>query len=400
MEATWTKKEVTCEEDGYEFRLCTACGLKEIKADSTVKATGHKNAAGTVFNTACSYAEGFDTKCTNANCDYKATGSVVPVTHQFVVDTQVVDLCLGQYYDLQVCTACGFKKVTDVYTAAPQHDYKSIEAPTGNPTFDQALKFVDECKRCGYVNTYYKTVPTVATKAEIKNLSNPGYNVVQGTKRVQVVISIRGDKVGFHNFAAKFTYDKNTLEYVDIKVAKNISGVELTSATYKVEDGAINISTFVTNGADGKPQNVELTADWQEFIVVEFKVVADSIKNNTITTVNGTDKGVFTSVALGSLVTSGGIDTYFNNVEGTKMYISLPTADTLKTAIYVLGDANKDGVISAADLLALQTLILNGEYAAEADLDGNGKVEAKDLSNLQKLIVGSYTYKQLADGRK
>ena len=33
------------------------------------------------------------------------------------------------------------------------------------------------------------------------------------------------------------------------------------------------------------------------------------------------------------------------------------------------------------------------------DIDGDGEVKAKDLSLLQKLIVGSYTVKQLAEGR-
>jgi hypothetical protein len=389
---TWTKKEVTCETDGYEYRLCTACGLEQVKDGTVVKATGHKNAAGTVFEATCSYAEGFDNKCVNKNCDYAT--KVVPVKHNFVMEPVVVDPCQGHKYNLYICEDCGHQKVDSVVEMEPQHDEKVIKAPAEGEkaTYAKALETVYECKRCGNIRTAYKTANGIATKTDIKNLTNPGFHFVEGTKSVQFVISIRGDKNGFHNFNAKFTYDKSALTFKSAKFVKEISGVELSGATYTPDAGVVNLTAFVSNDENGDITNAVLTGEWQEFIVLEFSVNSEVFKGKT-------GAKLAPTAGLASTVSGGDANTFFYDVNGTSVKLNLTGVTNLVTEIYRLGDANGDGVVSSADYAALQRLILTDGYFAEADLDGDGAVKAKDLSLLQKLIVGSYTIKQLADGR-
>lgn len=392
---TWSKKAKTCENDGYDYRLCENCGLEQIKEGSVVEATGHKNKAGEVFSAACSYADDFDHKCVNAHCDYKGIGSVVPEKHNYVQKPLVIDYCAGEYYVLYVCDDCGHRKVTDADDFTPQHEDEIFSVPTAVATETKAAETVYKCKNCGRLRSEYTPYGGIRIKTEIKNLTNPGAHFVEGTKKIQIIVSIRCDKREFHNFNAKFTYDKTALVFKSGKVTSELSGATISGAVHKPDDGKLNITAFVANNADGEMGNVALTGEWQEFIVLEFAVNSEAFKDKTA--------GVLNPVAgfshVGNLYDGSEYKSYFFDFNGVGVICTKDNFQNLETPIYKLGDANNDGVVNSADFARIQQLILTDAYMAEADLDGDGEVKAKDLNYLQKLIVGSYTVKQLADGR-
>ncbi|MBQ5989774.1 MAG: GDSL family lipase [Oscillospiraceae bacterium] len=53
-----------------------------------------------------------------------------------------------------------------------------------------------------------------------------------------------------------------------------------------------------------------------------------------------------------------------------------------------MGDCNSDGKVNIADLIALKNTVLSGEYAAAADVTGDGELNAEDVQLLQKYLFG------------
>lgn len=400
--ATWLKKEVSCEADGYEYKKCSACGAETIKEGSVVKATGHKNKAGTVFAATCSYAEGFDTKCVNTNCEYSDHANVVQIKHNYVTNEVFPDACEGTTYTLSVCEDCGYQVVKNVGTIVINHDWKVVSAPAEGEKakIDKALTTVYECKKCGETKTEYVTVAGLAMKTEVKNLTDGGH-FVEGTKKVQVIISVRGDKVAFHNFQAKFTYNKTALKYKSAKIAGTIGDGALNGAVHNPDAGVVNLAAFANNDAEGNIVDVRLTGEWEAFITLEFEVNAEVFKDKKAT--DFTDGKIAYEFGLAPVAAANSALAddmkLFTNSQGQPVKCGLTGAQGKTIEIYRLGDANNDGVVNAADFLAVQQCILTEAYKAEADIDGDGVVKAKDLSLLQKLVVGSYTIKQLAEGR-
>lgn len=399
---TWTKKEASCESEGYEFRLCENCGLEQKKEGSTVKATGHKNKAGTVFAAACSYAEGFDTKCTNKNCEYANVAYIVPVVHNYVTNEVFPDTCEGTTYKLSVCDDCGHQVVTGVGYITVNHKWEVVSGPAAGEKakVDKALTTVSKCKDCGKTKTEYTTVAGPAMKTEIKNLTDGG-DFVEGTKTVQVVIYLRGDKVAIHNFQAKFTYDKAALTYKSAKIASSIGDGKLNGAVHNPDAGVINLTAYANNDAEGNVVDVRLSGEWEAFITIEFSVNAEIFKGKSASDFTNGKISYSMGLAPSNAADSALAEEYryFYNSKGQAVKCGISGAQNKSIDVYKLGDVNKDGIVNSADFLALQQCILAEAYLAQADLDGDGAVKAKDLSLLQKLVVGSYTTKQLAEGR-
>ena len=61
---------------------------------------------------------------------------------------------------------------------------------------------------------------------------------------------------------------------------------------------------------------------------------------------------------------------------------------TIVGQITPTGDLNGDGQVNAGDVSELYTLILAGDYTEEADLNGDGQVNAGDISELYSIILG------------
>ena len=94
----------------------------------------------------------------------------------------------------------------------------------------------------------------------------------------------------------------------------------------------------------------------------------------------------------GNIITSGTVKT------GMKVQIRNSVgSETLEIAIK--GDTSGDGVINALDLLQVQKYILGtynltGVYAIAGETSGDGVINALDLLQVQKNILGTYTIVQ------
>lgn len=86
-----------------------------------------------------------------------------------------------------------------------------------------------------------------------------------------------------------------------------------------------------------------------------------------------------------------------NGVIGTGFKINIKNAnDSVTYTVVIKGDTSGDGKINAQDLLQIQKNILGSynlvnEYKLSADTSGDGKINAQDLLQVQKNILGSYT---------
>ncbi len=118
----------------------------------------------------------------------------------------------------------------------------------------------------------------------------------------------------------------------------------------------------------------------------EVKDIKDSIE-----AVSGANTVTITD-AKGNAKTSGAV--------GTGFIIKIKnTTDTTSAKIVIKGDTSGDGKINALDLLQVQKSILGSydlteEQEKAGDASGDGKINALDLLQMQKSILGSYEIKQ------
>ena len=159
----------------------------------------------------------------------------------------------------------------------------------------------------------------------------------------------------------------------------------LGAAINNVPDGATNED--VNNNSGG--------------VAPATMVVSSGLKvsNNIITGVKpGTNINDIKNkiAALGGSVTSNS-----NGLVGTGTRITISNGtNSTEFVIIVKGDTSGDGVINALDLLQVQKNILGlygllfNEYRLAGDTSGDGNINALDLLQVQKQILGSYTINQ------
>ena len=130
-------------------------------------------------------------------------------------------------------------------------------------------------------------------------------------------------------------------------------------------------------------------------------MVVSSGYSLTGTTINNVKKETSISDFSGRITSQGGtVEVYSGNSKvttgaiGTGMTVKVTSsAGTTSFTIVVKGDPSGDGKVNALDLLQMQKSILgqkslNGSYSQAADVSGDGKVNALDLLQVQKNILG------------
>lgn len=160
-----------------------------------------------------------------------------------------------------------------------------------------------------------------------------------------------------------------------------------------------NLNAEISNSGDGATG--ENTSENQnQGMAVTTMVVSTGYKLNG-TEITGINPGTSMDEIKNKINALGGTVTSNNNGTagtGTKIRVSNGTTQTEFTLI-VKGDTSGDGVINALDLLQIQKNIL-GLYNLDspnkkaADPSGDGTVNALDLLQVQKHILGSYTISQ------
>ncbi len=167
---------------------------------------------------------------------------------------------------------------------------------------------------------------------------------------------------------------------MDVTITNSSNGASGDTSSGSVS--TLPISTIVTSSgykySSGYISGVTVGTSVSE-IKSDITAISGS---NTVTVYN----------ASGSVVTSGNLAT------GYKIVIkNASSTETLQ--VVVKGDTSGDGVINALDLLQVQKAILgtynlSGAYSLAGDTSGDGVVNALDLLQVQKSILGTYTISQ------
>ena len=142
---------------------------------------------------------------------------------------------------------------------------------------------------------------------------------------------------------------------------------------------SIPIPTIVTSSGyayeEGYIKGIKLGSD-----VSDIKSALEAVGGNSTVT-------IFDS--KGSTIYEGTI--------GTGYKISINNQSSTETLeVVIKGDTSGDGVINALDLLQIQKSILgtyklDSSYKMAGDTSGDGKINALDLLQIQKNILGTYT---------
>ena len=175
--------------------------------------------------------------------------------------------------------------------------------------------------------------------------------------------------------------DRTTEQCAAVSMPEAVNGAELiltpcNSKNSSAEQAAItarrNITLYV--GLDSRVENIPA---W----LADFSKTGDAV-----TTTNDVTFHLYaTTLHTGETVTLGanGQASYCMN------YIVLAAADETPR-----GDVNLDGSVSIADAIALSKFLLSetaltAEQAAQADIDGNQKLNAVDLTLLKRMLLSA-----------
>ena len=158
------------------------------------------------------------------------------------------------------------------------------------------------------------------------------------------------------------------------------------------------------NGAVNTPDNTDPSKLAVSTIVVSsgFKYASGYISGIKESSSVSSIKSALESIAGANTVTiTNGSGTPINDgLIGTGYKITIKNANTNETlTVVVHGDTSGDGKINALDLAQVQknilgTYKLSGAYSSAADTSGDGKINALDLAQVQKNILGTYTIEQ------
>lgn len=158
------------------------------------------------------------------------------------------------------------------------------------------------------------------------------------------------------------------------------------------------------NGAVNTPDNNDPSKLSISTIVVSsgFKYASGNISGIKPSSSVSSIKSALESIAGASTVTiknASGV-VVSDGLIGTGYKITVKNANTNETlTVVVYGDTSGDGKINALDLAQVQKSILGtykltGAYSSAADTSGDGKINALDLAQVQKNILGTYTITQ------
>jgi len=159
-----------------------------------------------------------------------------------------------------------------------------------------------------------------------------------------------------------------------------------------------NLGATINNEPDGAT-NEDVIND-SGGISPATMVVSSGFKlnNNIITGINpGTS---MTDIKNKITAIGGSVSSSNNGLAGTGTRITISNGtSSAEFVIVVKGDTSGDGVINALDLLQVQKNILGlydlkNEYKLAGDTSGDGNINALDLLQVQKQILGSYTIEQ------
>ncbi len=259
-------------------------------------------------------------------------------------------------------TLCGLKK-------AKEYNWYGIETAIINGADTIAASYIQVGQYTNYFQKFNLVPTTISKRFTHQYMTNlPG--------------PMSESKISYD------TYVKNNLLDINlnfkIPVFNNMDTPIVNSSNGAIESeanglGNIDIATIITSSGYSYSNGYLLGAK-ENTDVSDIKEAIEAVGGSNSASIQNQD---------GVTVTSGAVAT------GFKITIANSNGSQSLT-IVVKGDSSGDGKINALDLLQVQKYIL-GTYTLEgassiaADPSGDGKINALDLLQIQKQILGTYT---------
>lgn len=374
------KEEATCDRDGYWYIYCYNCEEEEITRVTEVT-KGHHDKDGNKISTSCTRGEVENIHC--EHCDQDIDESYLE--HDMVEAYYEIGNCEVYTKIYAVCNDCGLEKVIVIDDELAPHDYVydyETDPNTGlmlAPTYDKAVWVEKICSVCGDDASYYATADGVQFTVEVVNGAGEDLTFVNGSKKLQVKIYVKGDQVKFNNLFFSFTYNKDAFKFTGADFTGKFTTASDFEAYNDAENGKINVVYFASNDKDGNVYDVTLTGEDQLLGILNFEIKSAYYGDDTITkdaTMNFVTDSTF-------IVVDSDAHALANNVV-------LGAAQNV--VVHKVGDFNNDGKINNFDGLKMLELMAAGNLAAAGDVDFDGEITATDFAILRGWIVGSYEY--------
>lgn len=373
------KEEATCESDGYWYKECLACGEEEVTRVTEVT-KGHHDIEGNLIPTSCTRGE-----IENIHCEHCDQDVAIKHDMEFIgTEDATCDVYAKNIY---ACKKCGHEEVEVISDALLGHTWIIERESPEAATYEKAVWVSKICDVCGKDESAYETANGVEFSVEVVNGAGKDLHFVNGSQKVQVKIYVRGDQVKFNNLFFSFTYNPSAFAYKGADFSGNFT--EATDFDAFNDNGKINIVYFASKDKDGKVQDVTLTGEKKLLTVINFEV-----KKTYYSADNYAQSGVMNFVDTPEMDANGIYKTGFIvvNSNGAALTNNLVLGKAQDLDIYKLGNLNDDQYINNYDGLKMLELIAASEIWAEADIDFDGEVTAKDFGILRSWIVGSRTY--------
>lgn len=406
--ASSTVVGATCTSGGYRLYECTLCpATKKEEKVGPAKHYEEKDGVKTEFDLSCTEISKYDGKYCFA-CGYivDASGKKVDdaakdlhylhATHKEVPKSQNAT-CSQDGFNIVYCADCGTTLVNDNYVAAYGHDYLTLVALNKvEYVIEDTAAYVDYvCGFCGQNQRYVKpTAP--ADDIEIV-LGDYNTLTVAGTKYtdssvIAITVALNAEQaIGASAINLNITYSDN-LVFVGKEFAKDIPFAALQDAVDNNDDYTTDKGVFV----EGERDFVSITAATEfdigkapvDYVVDgELQLVTLFFRvNNDEEEIDPDDLAAKVQVTKAEIV----------NAKDETLTVTLANYSEYRIDVAMFMDCNGNFDITVGDLLIAMQLYSEQKYDVTADVDKDGEITAADLLTIMNYINGAITYEEVA----
>ncbi len=441
----------TCTADGYTTVSCSNAncpGGFETKKDETA-ALGHLKQDGTTFSAQCDllklvpeeerycYRPGCPNCITTETGAAKEAKKVQPVhlalTEKGRTLKTVPATCIQYAYKIDACDRCQMYNVTELSDEGyGDHNFVACTSGAGEfqaPTLTANGWRLYKCSVCksyaaNEAKTEATTDKTAAWKETIKacdvffsmtaaNALDKDVHVVN-SGRIALTIKMSSASYDLYSVLMEVKYNGQYLKFAGVKGVTDVFGTDDVVAHSDNGTGTEEIVTvyaYAENTTKGEQKNVTLKGE-QTFVTLYFDVRSNMIPAAAdvfYTTgfdfgevqVVSVNNGAYATVKASHDATEKAAPVKLSTVAyGNYNGYNFKKIET-KVNVYRLGDITGDTRVTDVDAAALKAIILgalnDGKYVAEADVNKDGVIDAKDFVWVQRLLVGRVDYEEFCN---
>ncbi len=351
--------EPTCTKKGTEVGECSVCGRKIWR---------YLNALGHSFS---EWEVDLDPTCTEdgikfRRCKYcgKKEEGVISARHTFGEWNETVNpTCCEKGIETRKCLFCSYFEERDVNASG--HSFGEWEV-TKNPTCPEKGIETKKCTVCG--ETEERAVNTLAH-------NYGGIDFTPATCRTNGE-RIRICKDCNHKETTVITGGSHI--YKNGKCVSCDIAAEVVESKHNYDRNTNEVWTVTKNDADNL--SVAFSTQTETEKNYDFIYIYDK-NDNLIGKYSGTELAGETITVTGDTVkinlTSDG---------SSQKYGFFATVTPISSNI-VMGDTNGNGELDADDVFNVRFSLLSGKFTLTYDINGDGKVNVKDLIKIKKLIA-------------